>query len=106
MKKSGIASPLTKRLLAGMGENIKIARLRRHLPLKVVAERAGLAINTVVAVEKGSDGASIGAVANILQVLNLAEDMALLARDDILGRKLQDLELQPKKRAPRKASFN
>ena len=79
-----------------------MARLRRNLSLQAVAERAGLALNTVVAVEKGASGASIGAIAGILQSLNLAEDISLIAKDDVLGRKLQDLGLQPKKRASRK----
>ncbi len=104
MKKSHISSPLTKRLLIQMGEAIKIARLRRNLSLKAVAERAGLALNTVVAIEKGSAGASIGAIANVLQSLNLAEDISFIAKDDILGRKLQDLQMQqPKQRASKKA---
>ena len=103
MKKSNTSSPLTKRLLIQMGEAIKTARLRRNLSLKAVAERAGLALNTVVAIEKGSAGASIGAVANVLQSLNLAEDISFIAKDDILGRKLQDLQMQPKKRAAKKA---
>lgn len=85
-----------------MGENIKMARLRRDLSLKAVAERAGLAVNTVVAIEKGASGASIGAIANILQSLNLTEDISLLAKDDLLGRKLQDLKIMPKQRASKK----
>ncbi len=106
MKKSVISSPLTGRLLAGLGENIKMARLRRGLSLRAVAERAGISLNTVVAVENGEAGVSIGAIANVLHCLNLAEDISLIARDDILGRKLQDLELTPKKRAPKAKSRN
>ncbi len=106
MKKSNAFSPLTKRLLVQMGENIKMARLRRDLSLKAVAERAGLALNTVVAIEKGAPGASIGAIANVLQSLNLAEDISLLAKDDVLGRKLQDLKIQPKQRASKKVLPN
>ena len=103
MKRINTASPLTKRLLRDLGENIRIARLRRNLSLKLVAERAGLAINTVIAAEKGSSGVSIGTVANILQSLGLAEDLSLIAKDDVLGRKLQDLQLKPRGRASRKA---
>ncbi len=106
MKKSIISSPLTRRLLANLGENIKMARLRRGLSLRAVAERAGISLNTVVAVENGEAGVSIGAIANVLHCLNLAEDISLIAKDDILGRKLQDLELTPKKRAPKTKSKN
>ena len=106
MKKSNTYSPLTKRLLTAMGEAIKMARLRRDLSLKSVAERSGLALNTVVAIEKGASGASIGAIASVLQSLNLAEDISLIAKDDVLGRKLQDLKLQPKQRASKKVTAN
>ncbi len=101
MKKTIHSSPLTGRLLAALGENIKMARLRRGLSLKAVAERAGVSLNTVVGVENGESGVSIGAVANVLHCLSLANDISLIARDDILGRKLQDLGLTPKKRAPK-----
>jgi transcriptional regulator with XRE-family HTH domain len=106
MKKPIISSPLTKRLLVGLGENIKMARLRRGLSLRAVAERAGISLNTVVAVESCESGVSIGAILNVLHSLNLAEDISLIAKDDILGRKLQDLELEPKKRAPKTKSKN
>jgi transcriptional regulator with XRE-family HTH domain len=104
MKKSNSYSPLTKRLLTQMGENIKMARLRRDLSLKGVAERAGLALNTVVAIEKGASGSSMGAIASVLQSLNLTEDISFIAKDDLLGRKLQDLKITPKKRASKKGS--
>lgn len=101
MKKSVPASPLGKRLLFQLGDNLKMARLRRKLSLKAVAQRAGVSINTVVAIESGKPGVSIGAVVNILHCLNLAEDLSKVAQDDALGRKLQDLALLPKKRAPK-----
>lgn len=106
MKQSNTFSPLTRRLLMQMGENIKMARLRRDLSLMAVADRAGLSVNTVVALEKGSPGSSIGAIAGVLQALSLAEDISLIAKDDLLGRKLQDLKLTPKRRASKKGSSN
>ncbi len=104
MKKAITSSPLTRRLLISLGDNIKMARLRRNLSLRSVAERAGVSLNTIVAIEKGGPGVSIGAIANLLHCLNLAEDISLLAKDDLLGRKLQDLELTPKKRASKSKS--
>lgn len=79
-----------------------MARLRRNLSLRAVAQRAGIALNTVVSIENGEPGVSIGAIVNVLHCLNLAEDISKVALDDVLGRKLQDLELEPKKRAPKK----
>lgn len=99
MKKSVLLSPLAKRQLKQMGGNIKSARLRRDLSLRAVAQRAGFALNTVVAIEKGAPGVSIGAVANVLHALGLADQIGILAQDDTLGRKLQDLELTKPKRS-------
>lgn len=99
MKKKIQSSPLTKRLLLELGENIKLARLRRNLSIRLVAERVGVSINTITSLEKGLSGVSIGVLANVLHTIGLAEDIKLLAKDDVLGRKLQDLQLLPKKRA-------
>lgn len=102
MKKTVMTSPSAKRQLLKLGDNIKMARLRRHLSLRAVAQRAGISLNTVVAIEKGESGVSIGAIVNVLHCLSLAEDISKVALDDALGRKLQDLDLKPKKRAPKK----
>jgi transcriptional regulator with XRE-family HTH domain len=81
-----------------------MARLRRNLSLRAVAQRAGISLNTVVAIENGEPGVSIGAIANVLHCLSLAEAISKIALDDELGRKLQDLQLEPKKRAPKKTN--
>ena len=101
MKKAITPSPLSKRQLSKLGDNIRMARLRRSLSLRAVAQRAGISINTVVAIENGEPGVGIGAIANVLHCLNLVEDISKIAQDDQLGRKLQDLKLKPKKRAPK-----
>lgn len=104
MKKAVSISPLAKRQLREMGENIKLARLRRNLSIRAVAQRAGLSPTTVVSLEKGATGVSIGAIANVLHSLGLAEHIGLLGQNDVLGRKLLDLEIIPKKRSPKKTS--
>ena len=38
----------------------------------------------------------------VLFVLGMVNDLDTVAADDLLGRKLQDLELEPKKRAPKR----
>ena len=101
MKLKMNTSPLAKRLITELGENIKMARLRRGLSIRMVSQRAGIAFNTMVSIEKGASGVSIGAIVNVLHALGLAEDVSLIAKDDVLGRKLQDLNLIPKKRAPK-----
>jgi len=102
MKKQISPSPLAKRLLIELGENLRMARLRRNLSIRVIAERVGVSVNTVASLEKGGPGISIGVVANVLHALGLSEDMRHLAKDDSFGRKLQDMELMPKKKAPKK----
>lgn len=98
MEKRNIALlPKTKEILSQMGEQIKMARLRRKLSAELVAERAGVSRTTLWSVEKGSPSVAIGAYAAILHALNnMDNDLLLVAKDDELGRKLQDLNLYKK----------
>ena len=102
-RKTANILPQTKIKLETMGEQIKMARLRRKLSAELVAERARISRATLWAVEKGSPSVSIGIYAAVLHSLNgMDNDLLLIAKDDDLGRKLQDLELLTRKRAPKK----
>jgi transcriptional regulator with XRE-family HTH domain len=102
-KKSVILMPQTQEILEMMGEQIKMARLRRRISAELVAERAGISRATLWAVEKGSPSVAVGIYAAVTHSLNgLDKDWLLIAKDDELGRKLQDLELPIRKRAPKK----
>ncbi|MDN3203779.1 helix-turn-helix transcriptional regulator [Algoriphagus sediminis] len=94
--------PKQARLLSMVGEQIKLARLRRKLSSEQVAERSGIGRSTLVRIEKGDPGVSIGNILNVLKVLGLEQDLLLLAKDDELGRKIQDAELKTKSRAPKR----
>lgn len=99
-----IVMPGTQKILDQMGEQIKLARLRRRLPAELVAERAGISRATLWSIEKGSPSVAMGAYAAVLHALNnMDKDLLLIAKDDEFGRKLQDLNILPRKRAPKKA---
>ena len=101
-RKTTIQQPAVRRLLEGLGENIRLARLRRGISMALLAERAGMSRTTLSSIEKGSAGVTLGAYANVLHSLGLHGDLALVARDDELGRKLQDLGLPTRGRAPKR----
>ena len=101
-KKKLIILPRTRRILDEMGENIKLARLRRKLSSEQIAERANISRPTLSAIEKGKPTVSIGSYLLVLQVLGLEKDFLLLAKDDELGRKLQDASISTKERAPKR----
>jgi len=94
--------PSQQRTLTTLGENIKFARLRRDLSSEQVAERAGISRNTLIKVEKGDEGVAIGYYFRVLAILGLDKDLLLVAKDDELGRTLQDAKLIVKKRASKK----
>lgn len=96
--------PRVSRLLRGYGENLKLARLRRKYSAETVAQRAGISRKTLSRVEKGDSAVALGIYVRVMQVLRLEEDLAKLAVDDPLGRKLQDTALSPKHRAPKRPS--
>ena len=85
-----------------VGEQIKLARLRRNLSRAQVAERAMCSEQTEAHVEKGSPTVAIGTYLRILYALQLENDILLIAKDDILGRELQDIALINRKRASKK----
>ena len=94
--------PSVTKILGVLGENIKLARLRRKLSTEQVSERASISRPTLLSIEKGLPSVSIGSYAQVLFVLNLEKDLLKIAEDDLLGRKLQDIGLIVKERAPKK----
>ena len=95
--------PSTQNILTTMGEQIKLARLRRDLSAELVAERAGISRATLWKVESGSPAVAMGIYAAVLHALgNMDKDLTLVARDDEMGRQLQDLNLLTRKRASRR----
>ena len=85
-----------------VGEQIKLARLRRNLSVAQVAERATCSSLTVSRIEKGAPTVAIGIYLRVLYALQLDDDILFLAKDDELGRVLQDMNLPQRERASKK----
>ena len=77
-KKKIIILPKTKRILDELGENIKLARLRRKLSMEQVAQRSNISRPTLVAIEKGAPTVSIGSYLLVLSVLGLGKDLLIV----------------------------
>ena len=93
--------PSHQRILDQLGEDIKLARLRRKLNTEQVAERAGISRSTLWQIEKGMPSVAIGSYLQVLFVFGLEKNFLNIANDDVLGRKLQDAEILVRKRAPK-----
>lgn len=105
MTKNTMANKLPRKLTQKMqivGEQIRLARLRRNLSMAQVAERATCSEVTLCKVEKGLPTVSIGIYLRVLYALQLNDDILLLAKDDHLGRALQDMGLKNRQRATKK----
>ena len=105
MAKSTMGTKLPRKLEQKMqivGEQIKLARLRRNLSVTQVAERATCSPLTVSRIEKGVPTVAIGIYLRVLYALQLDDDILFLAKDDKLGRALQDMNLPQRKRASKK----
>lgn len=95
--------PATEDILKTMGEQIKLARLRRNLPVELVAERAGISRSSLWKVESGNPAVAVGIYAAVLHALGgMDKDILLIAKDDAMGRQMQDLSLMTRKRATRR----
>lgn len=95
--------PSTEKILKIMGEQIKLARLRRDLSAELVAERAGISRASLWKVESGNPAVAMGIYAAVLHALgNMDKDLELVAKDDEMGRQMQDLNLLTRKRASRR----
>jgi transcriptional regulator with XRE-family HTH domain len=85
-------TPALNKLSRSLGQRLQLARHRRDLSTIVFAERVGISRNTLKRLEEGDPNVSLGTYLRALRVLGLDADIDVVARDDALGRKLQDLK--------------
>ena len=105
MSKTTMGTKLPRKLehkMQTVGEQIKLARLRRNLSIAQVAERATCSPLTVARIEKGTPTVAIGIYLRVLYALQLDDDILLLAQKDEIGRALQDIALKRRERASKK----
>ncbi len=100
--KPPIVFPQEQRVLTAMGERIRLARRRRRLSTTTVSGRAGISRSTLHKIEAGDPGVTLGSCVRVLACLSLVNDFDHIAADDRLGRRLQDLGLEPPPRPKRK----
>jgi transcriptional regulator with XRE-family HTH domain len=84
--------PQTQRRAEALGERLRLARRRRRMSLEDLAKR--------VDVNRETLATSLNVLARVLGVLGLEEDLDLLAGDDELGRRLQDIRLPRPRSSP------
>ena len=85
--------PKQERALQELWNQIRLARLRRNITSQEMAQHTSLGCNTIV------KSVAMGSYFRVLIALGLDPDILALAKDDVLGRKLQDAKLLPKQRA-------
>lgn len=66
-RKGATVLPQTQKILTQMGGQIKLARLRRNLSTKLVAERVGISRATLWNVEKESPSVAIRVCGNFIK---------------------------------------
>ncbi len=95
-KRKAVVFPKNQKILSQLGENIKLACKRRKYSQSLISERTGLSRLTIRKIERGDPTVSIGHYVAVLAVIGLVDDFSNVARDDELGRKLQDIQLMGK----------
>jgi transcriptional regulator with XRE-family HTH domain len=98
--------PGPQKEMAALGQRIKDARLRRRFTMETVCVRADISRPTLSKVENGDPSVAFGIYAMVLRILGLLDDLALVAKEDKMGRLLQDESLPQRKRAPRQPKIH
>lgn len=89
-----------------LGENIKLARIRRGITQKELAARTQMSPLRLRKAETGDPTVGLGAIAQILDVLGLVETLGLVAdpENDQLGKNLENKNRKKRVDPPRDES--
>jgi DNA-binding XRE family transcriptional regulator len=92
--------------LKKLGKDINNARRKRRISKEMMAERAGIAINTLNAIENGKSGTSISSWVMVMYVLGIEKNLQDVCdvKNDVMGM-LLDEENLPKRIRNRKNRY-
>lgn len=92
-----------KKVLSKLGKDIRTARIRRRIPMDLMAKRASISRTTLTKVEKGDSSVSFGTYATVLFILGLLSNLASLVdtTKDELGLQLEEENLPKRVRFPK-----
>ncbi len=93
--------PRYQRLAEGLGDRLRLARLRRRMSVTEMAERMDVSRMTLYSLERGDLSVGLGVLVRALGVLGLEGNLERIAADDELGRRLQDAAARPARRSTR-----
>lgn len=85
--------PSVDRQLKAFGLRLREARLRRDISTVLFCERMNVSRDTLNRLEKGDASIAIGTYLRALRLLGMDKDFDAVAKNDDLGRKLQDAKL-------------
>ena len=91
-----------KRAIRKIGVDLRTARLRRRLPMEIVAQRAFLSRGTLTRIENGDPGVSFGAYASVMQALGLIDGLADQAATDAVGLDMENERLPKRARVSKR----
>jgi len=93
-RNSRLSIPI-KRALITLGSDLRNARRRRRIPSAVLAERSSISRTTLVKVEQGDPGVSLGVYASVLMALGMIDRLTTLAaaKHDEIGLMLEEERL-------------
>lgn len=92
-----------RRSLAKLGEDIRTARLKRRIPMALLAERAFIGVSTLEKIQKGNPSVSIGNYAAVIFALGMGVPFEELLHpgNDTIGLALEQERLPKRIRGPR-----